>query len=129
MKFKVTHENITIDAPDSQVEAIVLAAVATLVPRFLKKLYFSGKPETEYQALKEAAAAREDLVILDPAHNTKVLVNKARIVHQDDGLFIVPHLHGALPVTRWKQVCQEIQSRWRFESDHRAAELEPDHGL
>ena len=110
MKFKVTHHNIAIDVPDSEVEDVVLAATATLVPVFTKKLYFCGEGERTYEALETAAASNGNLVILDRRHNLKTLINKVRIVHQGGELFIVPQLHGSLAVKKWKEICRQIES-------------------
>ena len=109
MKYKVTHHNIRIEVPETQVEETSLAILKSMVPGVTQKLYFVGRSGSAYPSLESEAERRTDFAMLDANDSRKTLVNKARIVHGDDALYIAPNFHGPLSIKKWTAVCRSIE--------------------
>ena len=108
MRFKISHENIEIDPTPEGTESVVLALTNVLVPRWASRLYFTTRRQQTYPVLEQRCLERRDLSVLDYDHSCDHILDKFRIIEDQDGSLCVADAPGRLTVKDRKQICHRL---------------------
>lgn len=111
MHFKITDSNVRIDLAADETEAIVAAALAVLVPRVAKKLYFLRKHDRDYPRLARLCQSRKDFHVIDTDQADRMYLKRFRIVENDGCLYIAPNTTGNLDRDLWSSLCESIKDK------------------
>ncbi|NLE57310.1 MAG: hypothetical protein GX616_03040 [Planctomycetes bacterium] len=108
MRFKISQTNIEIDPSPEGTPLVVLALAKILVPRWTPKVYFATRKNETYPALEQRSAELSDLRVLDYKDNSAHILDKFRIIEDDDGMLYVADGPGRLTVKDRKQICHHL---------------------
>ncbi len=108
MRFKISQENIEIDPSPEGTLSVVLTLTEVLVPRWTPKVYFATRKNETYPGLEQRSAELGDLRVLDYRDNSAHILDKFRIIEDDDGMLYVADAPGRLTIKDRKQICHQL---------------------
>ena len=108
MQFKISQTNIEIDPAPEGTPLVVLALTEILVPRWTPKVYFATRKNETYPALEQRSAECGDLRVLDHKDSSAHILDKFRIIEDDDGMLYVADAPGRLTIKDRKQICHQL---------------------
>lgn len=111
MRIKVSDTNVRIDLADAEIEATVAAAVAVLIPRVAKKLYFLTGQDRDYPRLVALSRSRRDFCVINTDQTDRTYLKHFRIVESDGCLYIAPNTQEKLDRDLWSSLCESIKDK------------------